>query len=450
MNSRAWTGYGVSVAVAGLLASTLMTSAAQAGPLAEPELRAGPVIVDVADGTTPQSVAAKYGIAPTQIYTEVILGFAATVTAQQLASLQADRAVESVTGDQVVSRRDRREGRRSPGSPPDAVPPQFEQYVAPEIRRIGGPASKTADIDGLDDRRVNADIAILDSGIDPYHPDLNVVGGYDCVSGPKAQRGYYDHGDGHGTLVAGLAAAIDNGIGTVGAAPGARLYAIRVADPFGAIADSALLCGLEWVIRHADVIDVANLSLAGTGNLNGPCTDPRRLSHDRYGKRAPVDRIHQKICRATARGVVVVAAAGNGAEDASAYTPAAYEEVIAVSAFTDYDGLPGGKITQVPPECSPFETDDTFASFSNFGRPIDISAPGECSISTLPGGQYGYVEGTSFAAPLVSGAAALLKAKKPALSPARVRARLLAAAEPGPIAGDPDAYPEGVLNIARF
>ena len=322
--------------------------------------------------------------------------------------------------------------------------------MTPEIRRIGGPSSKTADIDGVDDRRVNADIAVLDGGIDPYHPDLNVVGGYDCLPGPKAQRGYYDRGDGHGTLVAGLAAAIDNGIGTVGAAPGARLYAVRVADPFGSITNSALLCGLEWVIRHSNVIDVANLSLSGAGNPIGPCRDPRQLPRDRFGKRAPVDRIHQKICRATTRGVSVVAAAGNDAQDASAYTPAAYEEVIAVSAFTDFDGLPGGKYAPAPPECFPEDVDDTFAAFSNFGRPIDISAPGVCSFSTFPGGLYGNVDGTSFSAPLVAGAAALIKAKNPSLSPALIRARLLARAEPGPITGDPDRFPEGILNIARL
>lgn len=437
----------------GLAALSLLVGAtgldgARAVPAGAQEQVAGPVIVDVAEGVTPQAVAARYGIVPTQTYTDVMVGFAATVTVGQLASLRADRSVESVTVDAVTRRRGRHDGRTSPGPPPAGVAEQFEQYVAPEIRRIGAPMSPTADIDGKDDRRVDAGIAIVDSGIDPYHPDLNVVGGYDCLPGPKADRGYFDRGDSHGTAVAGLAAAIDNGIGTVGAAPGARLYAVRVADPFGSISDSALLCGLDWVIRHADLIDVANLSLAGTGNPIGPCRDPHRLPRDRHGKRAPVDRVHQRICRATAKGITVVAAAGNDSRDASLYTPAAYDEVIAVSAFTDFDGLPGSLYSPAPPECLPYEVDDTLSTFSNFGRVVDISAPGECTFTTGIGGVYGYVEGTSFAAPLVSGAAALIKAKHPNYSAARVRERLLALAQPGPLAGDPDQFPEGLLNVA--
>ena len=71
-------------------------------------------------------------------------------------------------------------------------------------------------------------------------------------------------------------------------------------------------------------------------------------------------------------------------------------------------------------------------------------------ISTLPGGQYALVEGTSFAAPLVSGAAALLAARQPQVSPAKIRATLIANGEPGPVPGDPDSFPEPVLNVARF
>jgi subtilisin family serine protease len=430
-----------------VLAGTVATSPSIAASAADPAVSVGPVIVDVAPGSSPQAVANKYGIAPTQVYTEAIAGFAATVTEAQLTALTTDRAVESITEDEIVFRRDPREVARLSGRPKLAAdaPPQFEQYVTPEVRRVGGPGSRTADIDGTDDRRVRAGIAVLDGGIDPNHPDLNVAGGVDCVRGPKNERGYYDR-DGHGTLVAGFAAAIDNAIGTVGTAPGARLYAVRVADPNGLITDSALLCGLEWVIRHADVVDVANLSFSGTGNAIGPCTDPRRLKQDRLGKRAPVDRMHQKICRATARGVTVVAAAGNAAMDASTVTPAVYDEVITVSAFADYDGLPGAKAA-IPTDCPPYNPDDHFADFSNFGQPVDISAPGVCTLSTVPGGNYGYVEGTSFAAPLVAGGAALVRAKNPTMSPARVRARLLALAIRGTVTGDPDVYPEGVLNI---
>lgn len=430
------------------LAAGLCASPVAAAPAAT----AGRVIVDVTDGSDPAAVAARHGITTDHVFTEAVRGFSATVTAGQIASLQADTTVESVTDDVVIARIDRdflRGGaRRQPGAGPYTPPAQMDQYVAPEIRRVGAPSSPTADIDGRDDRRVDADIAILDGGIDPYHPDLNVAGGYDCLPGPAAQRGWYDR-DGHGTLAGGLAAAVDNGIGVVGTAPGARLWAVRIADPAGFISDAALLCGLEWVARHADRIEVANLSFAGTGNLIGPCVNPHGLKRDRYGKRSRIDRVHQKICRATAKGVTVVAAAGNSSADASAFTPAAYDEVVTVSAIADFDGRPGGQ-APTPPECYPTERDDRFATFSNFGRPVDIAAPGVCVISTLPGGQYALVEGTSFAAPLVSGAAALLAARRPQASPAKIRATLIADGEPGPIPGDPDRYPEPVLNVARF
>lgn len=187
------------------------------------------VIVDVFDGTNPATVAAKYGIVPEQVFTEVANAFTADVTARQITLLEADKNVQQVAADGIAARIPRAQvrpfrgrGRHNPGPPPASLPDQFEQYVTPEIRRVKAHLSVTADIDGLDDRRVDADIAILDGGVDPYHPDLNVVGGVDCVRGPKAQRGYYDR-DGHGTLAAGFAAAIDNGIGVVGTAPGARI-----------------------------------------------------------------------------------------------------------------------------------------------------------------------------------------------------------------------------------
>lgn len=162
-----------------------------------------------------------------------------------------------------------------------------------------------------------------------------------------------------------------------------------------------------------------------------------------------VDKVHQRICRVTAKGVTVVAAADNRSSDAAFTTPAAYEEVIAVSAMVDYDGQPGG-LAPVPPECFPFEYDDTFATFSNFGAVVDIAAPGVCVLSTFLNGQYAFVEGTSFAAPLVSGAAALLYARRPGISPEQVRRLIVDHAEPGPIPGDPDGFAEGVLDVSSF
>ncbi|MDP9022087.1 MAG: S8 family serine peptidase, partial [Actinomycetota bacterium] len=161
-----------------------------------------------------------------------------------------------------------------------------------------------------------------------------------------------------------------------------------------------------------------------------------------------IDHVHRAVCAATAAGVTLVAAAGNDAEDAANYHPAAYPEVIAVSALADSDGRPGG--LGPPPACLAGSLDDHLAFFSNFGSVVDIAAPGVCISSTYPGGRYATSSGTSFAAPLVAGAAALLKARNPSWSPQTIRQQLLTTAETGPIPGDPDAFSEGVLNVSSY
>ena len=422
-----------------LVLSTACVVAVVPAAVAEPAPT--PVIVDLKDGADPAKIAAKVGIKPRQVYTAAGVGFAADLTTQQVSKLKSLPDVLTVAPDRVIARIDpikprRLTGKRfRPGTEPYLPPDQFEQYVTPEIRRVGTPRSRTADIDGRDDRRVNVDIAVLDGGVDPYHPDLKVVGGYDCVRGPRSERGWGDR-DGHGTMVAGQAAAIDNAIGVVGTAPGSRIWSVRVGTPTGLITDSAALCGLDYLARNSRRIEVANLSFAGL-QTSGPCTSRRD------------DPFHWRICRVTDKGVTVVVGAGNDSADAAFYTPASYKEVITVSAMTDYDGLPGG-LAPVPPECFDTEQDDHFTTFSNYGKPIDVAAPGTCSISTLPGGLYAYAEGTSFASPLVAGGAALLKARRPNMTPAQVRAKIVATAEPGPIPDDPDNFPEGILNVSTF
>src|SRR5258708_8227512 len=102
-------------------------------------------------------------------------------------------------------------------------------------RRMGAEFSPAAKIDGIDER-VNADIAIIDTGIDLTHPDLNVYRNVTFVSGTTT--GNDDHG--HGTHVAGTAASLDNAIGVVGVAPGARLWAVKVLDSTGSGSLSAI------------------------------------------------------------------------------------------------------------------------------------------------------------------------------------------------------------------
>lgn len=127
----------------------------------------------------------------------------------------------------------------------------------------------------------------------------------------------------------------------------------------------------------ADLIEVANMSLAGRGSI-GRC-EPRSSQPNAGPGRANHDLIHQLICTAYERGVTLVAAAGNEAAKTDRFTPAAYDEVLAVSAFADFDGQPGG-LAETPDACLDTERDDHFTTSSSFGSPIDISVPGVCGL----------------------------------------------------------------------
>ncbi len=115
------------------------------------------------------------------------------------------------------------------------------------------------------------------------------------------------------------------------------------------------------------------------------------------------DLMHQAICRLVDSGVTVVAAAGNNSFNASKLKPASYNEVITVSALADTDGKPGGLGGPLCYSWASYDVDDTFADFSNYGHDVDLIAPGKCIFSTLPGNRYGYISGTSMAAPHVTG-----------------------------------------------
>ena len=133
------------------------------------------------------------------------------------------------------------------------------------------------------------------------------------------------------------------------------------------------------------------------------------------------DVLHQAICRLYAGGITVVAAAANERRSAAGYVPAAYNQVITVSALADTDGRTGGAGGNRCYSWGSYDRDDTFADFSNYGSDVDLIAPGKCIWSTKPGPTYGYSSGTSMSAPLVTGAVALYKASRPLATPSEVR-----------------------------
>jgi subtilisin family serine protease len=154
------------------------------------------------------------------------------------------------------------------------------------------------------------------------------------------------------------------------------------------------------------------------------------------------DPIHRAICRLVASGVTVVAAAGNNSFNASRLVPASYNEVITVSALADSDGRPGGNGGRACYSWGSYDRDDTFANFSNYGADVDLIAPGKCIWSTVPGG-YGYLSGTSMAAPHVAGVAARILQTSPGASPATVRNEIVNTAT----AGVPSGVPSGTSRL---
>jgi len=208
-------------------------------------------------------------------------------------------------------------------------------------------------------------VAILDTGIDLDHPDLiaNIKGGYNAI---KPRRSA-DDDNGHGTHVAGIVAAADNGKGTVGAAPAASLYAVKVLDRYGSGWTSDIIEGIQWCIDNN--IRVINMSFG---------------YHPKYGAN---ETLHSVIKAAHDKGIIMIAAAGNnGPELNSVNYPARFEEVIAVSATDRYD---------------------KFAYWSSSGPEVDLAAPGSEIYSTYKGAKYTTMSGTSMAAPHVAGTVAL-------------------------------------------
>lgn len=280
-----------------------------------------------------------------------------------------------------------------------------------------------------------ATVAVVDTGINLTHPDLaaNIIAAKSCISNKTA-----NDDNGHGSHVAGTIAAIDNNQGVVGVAPQAKLVAVKVLNSRGSGTWSQVICGLDWISANAAKynIKVANMSLGGGGSSDNNCGNTNS------------DALHKAICKARDAGVTFTVAAGNSGADTSTFVPAAYDDtVITVSALADSDGKNGGVGA-----ATPYGTDDTFASFSNFGSAVDLGAPGVNIYSTYKSGGYATLSGTSMASPHVAGAAALYLAKFPGSSWTQVRDGLKSVGEVlGSGHTDPSGkHPENVVSISSL
>jgi subtilisin family serine protease len=335
-------------------------------------------------------------------------GFAAELTTDELTALRRNPAVAFVEPDLEVT--------------------IFDQVTPTGVDRIETDFNNTANIDGVNDP-MDVDIAIIDTGVDLDHPDLNVVFSVNCtVSDPlnpadPCVEGSGDDDHSHGSHVAGIAAAIDNNIGVVGVAPGARIWSIKSLGSSGTGYVSHVLKGVEWVTAHNqaassedEIIDVVNMSLGWTGH-----TDAGRLA----------------IQNSVAEGVVYVVAAGNDSRDiygadgvmgtSDDTEPASYPEVMTIAALNDSDGEPGGVGSFTGWGSADRNgdgvadgVDDSFLWMSNFsnqvvagnpvtssGEAIDLILPGADIFSTSMNGGYTTKSGTSMATPHAAGLAAL-------------------------------------------
>jgi subtilisin family serine protease len=337
--------------------------------------------------------AALGGVQVEQTYRHALTGYAAELSPQALSAIRADSRVAFVSPDRVVS--------------------ATAQTLPTGINRIDGELSSTKSGDGTGS--VNVNVAVVDTGIDSTHPDLNVVGGHGCAPGVGTTDG-----NGHGSHVSGTIAAKDDANGVVGVVPGARLYAVKVLSDAGVGLTSDIVCGIDWVTSTRtdgdpnNNIAVANMSLGGGGSDDGNCG------------RSNADAEHLAICNAAAAGVLFVVAAGNDGVDYQSFTPAAYDEVLTVTAVADYNGTPGGGGAST---CRS-GTDDQYASFSNFAtlaadQNHTIAAPGVCIYSTYMLGMYNTLSGTSMASPHMTGTAALCIATAACTgTPAQIIAKL--------------------------
>jgi len=243
-------------------------------------------------------------------------------------------------------------------------------------------------------------IAVIDSGVDPSHPDLQpkLVPGWNVLSNNSNWADDY----GHGTAVAGTAAAAtNNAAGVAGVAWDCRIMPVKAAGSDGYASSSSLYNGLVWAADHG----------AKVANLSFKVTDSLFVS---MGMQYFVSK----------GGVVTVSAGNDGAQATTPDNPYCLTVVATDSA-------------------------DQKTSWSAYGSNVDLAAPGANIVTTNKGGGYGTWAGTSFSAPIVAGAAALLFAANPALTPQDAMQLLKQNADDLGAAGPDGVYGAGRLNVRR-
>ncbi|MEW5626982.1 S8 family serine peptidase [Streptomyces hydrogenans] len=267
-------------------------------------------------------------------------------------------------------------------------------------------------------------VGILDTGVDDQHQDLapnfNAADSVSCAYGKADTRaGAWRDVDQHGTHVAGTVAAAKNGKGAIGVAPGVKISSVRIAEPGSTLffAENTI-CGLVWAGDHG--FKVTN---------NSYYTDPWQFNcPNNLDQAAILEGVGRAQAYADGKGSLQVAAAGNSNVDLANKTTdsSSPNDSTPVSRTITNDCLDiPAELPGVVTVAANGTSGTSKASFSNYGRDvIEVSAPGESVYSTVPGGKYSSLSGTSMASPHVAGVAALLASANPAYTPADLRAKL--------------------------
>jgi hypothetical protein len=295
------------------------------------------------------------------------------------------------------------------------------QMVSTGLDRVFATANDNLDIDGLDDERVDVDVAVLDTGVQLDHPDLDIAGRTDCtdVSWPldpedpdfectDSSPTDGEDSEGHGTDSAIDIGGLDNDIGMVGMAPGARIWPVDISgeertEQFEGQTRLVLdlptvIAGVKWVTAHADEIEVAHIvvickpdGVAFTPSRPGLPPPPRCAQPEGVDL---VDDFEAAIEASIAAGVVYVFSAGW--YEADIFVPQNFDDMLIASSMFDSDGKPGSLGPAIGCDGG---SDDHSSMRSTWGPYVDVASPG------CPGSE---------ASPMLTAAAAILASERQA------------------------------------